>query len=226
MLASLVCAFYSCEYDNYDEPSAKFSGRIIDSTTGENFIMTSQGLEIRMWETSWSTTPSPRSINVKDDGTFNNNKLFAGTYKVLPVNGAFWPVKDTLTVELKNQTVQDFTVTPYLKLRIVDHKLEGTRLTISAKIEAPVSEGLQRVIDIQPFVAITRFVGSANISEYSDRNKIDINKNFTDGVGDETYTMTIPDLKSGRTFYVRIGARVDDSYKKHNYSDIIEIKVP
>lgn len=226
VLTCLVCGFYSCEYDNYDEPSARFSGKIIDATTGENFIMTSKGLDIRMWEVSWNETPSPQTVNVKDDGTFNNNKLFAGIYKVLPVNGAFWPVRDTVVVELKEHTVQDFTVTPYLKLRIVDHRLEGTTLTISGRIEAPVTEGLPKVIDIQPFVAITRFVGDGNITEYSDNNKVEINKNFTDGVGDEVYTMTIPNLKPGRTFYVRLGARVDDSYKKHNFSDIIEVKVP
>ncbi|MDB5111113.1 MAG: hypothetical protein JWR67_2227, partial [Mucilaginibacter sp.] len=33
-----------------------------------------------------------------------------------------------------------------------------------------------------------------------------------------TYTLTVTNLKSGRTFYARVGARVDDSYKKYNYS--------
>lgn len=222
----LVIGFNSCDYDNYDEPDKRFSGRIIDSTTGENFIMTSKGLELRMFEISWSDTPSPRSINVKDDGTFNNNKLFGGTYMVLPTNGAFWPA-DTVLVELKgDHTVQDFTVTPYLKLKIVDHKLEGTKLILSGKIDAPITKGLPKIIDIQPFVAITKFVGDANISEYSDKNKIEINRDFSSGVGNETFTITVPDLKSGRTFYVRLGARVDDSFKKHNFSEIIEVKVP
>jgi hypothetical protein len=228
--ACLVLSFYACDYDNFDEPSARFSGRIIDSTTGENFIMTSKGLELRMWETSWegTATPSPQTVNIKDDATFNNDKLFGGTYQVIPYNGAFWPVRDTTVVTLHNgkQTTQDFTITPYLKLRIVEHRLDGRTLTISGKIEAPVVDGLPKVIDIQPFVAITRFVGDGNISEYSDRNKVEINKNFSEGVADEIYTMTIPDMKPGVTFYVRLGARVDDSYKKHNYSEIIEIKTP
>ncbi|MDR0573743.1 MAG: DUF3823 domain-containing protein [Tannerella sp.] len=224
----LALVFYACDYDNFDEPSARFSGRIIDSTTGENFIMTSKGLDLRMWETSWSDTPSPRSINVKDDGTFNNNKLFGGTYKVLPDNGAFWPLRDTTVVTLKDggHTTQDFTVTPYLKVRIVDYSLNGRTLVISGKLDAPIVDGMPKVIDIQPFVAITRFVGDGNIVEYSDRNKIEINRNFHDGVADEVYTMTITDMKSERTFYVRLGARVDDSFKKHNYSEIIEVKVP
>jgi hypothetical protein len=154
LTAYLIFGFYACEYDNYDEPSERFSGRIIDSTTGENFIMSSKGLELRMWETSWNSTPSPRSINVKDDGTFNNNKLFAGTYKVLPVSGAFWPVADTVVINLKGHVLQDFTVTPYLKLRITNHRLDGTSLTLSGKIEAPIVNNLPSVLDIQPYVAI------------------------------------------------------------------------
>ena len=226
LFACAILTFYSCEYDNYDEPSEGFSGKVIDSTTGENFIMSSRGLELRMYETSWSSTPSPRSINVKDDGTFNNNRLFAGTYKVIPTNGAFWPT-DTMDVELKGgHTVQDFTVTPYLKLTIINYELKGTTLVISGKIDAPIVEGLPKIIDIQPFVAITKFVGDANISQYSDNNKVQINKNFEDGVKDEIFTMRIPDLKMERTFYVRLGARVDDSFKKHNFSEIIQIDVP
>lgn len=224
----VVLVLNSCQNDNFDEPSEALSGRIIDSTTGDNIVTTSLGISLKMWETSWSgATPSPQSLNVKDDGTYNNTKLFAGTYKIVPTNGAFWPAKDTTVVELKGgKTVQDFTVTPYLKLAITDYHLNGTTLTISGKIDAPIIEGLPTIIDIRPFVAITKYVGSANISNYSDPNKIDINKNFTDGVKDHTYTMTIRNLKASTTFYVRLGARVNDSFKNYNYSVVIKIDVP
>lgn len=228
ILVACAMGCYSCAFDNLDEPDARMHGKIIDKTTGENFVMSSQGLEVRMWEISYNENPSPRNLNVKDDATYNNTKLFPGTYKVLATNGAFWPLQDTAIVELKNgkDLELNFTVTPYLKVSIEDYNLNGQNLTISGKIEAPITEGLPRVLDIRPFVAITKFVGSANITFYSDANRIDINKNFTDGVGGQTYTMTVNGLLPGRTFYVRLGARVDDSYKANNFSEIIEVKVP
>jgi hypothetical protein len=229
-LWTIIClmAIASCDLDNYDEPDARFFGKIIDETTGENFIMSSQGLQVRMWETSYKENPTPRDINVKDDATFNNNKLFPGEYQALVSNGAFWPMRDTLTVRLTSgkATEQNFTVTPYLKVSIVDYSLNGATLNIRGKIEAPIAAGLPRVLDIRPFVAITRYVGSANITAYSDPFRIDINKDFSEIPADQIYSMSITGLLSGRTFYVRLGARVDDSYKANNFSEIIEIKVP
>jgi len=223
----VLLLFNSCQNDNYAEPSETLSGRIIDSTTGDNIVTTSMGISLKMWEISWSATPSPQSLNVKDDGTYNNTKLFAAKYKIIPTNGAFWPATDTTVVDINGgKTVQDFTVTPYLKLAITDYHLSGTTLTISGKIDAPIVDGLPQIIDIRPFVAITQYVGNANISNYSDPYKIDINKNFTDGVKDHIYTMTIRNLKASTTFYVRLGARVNDSFKNYNYSEVIKIDVP
>ncbi|MDR2121255.1 MAG: DUF3823 domain-containing protein [Tannerella sp.] len=218
----------SCALDNYDEPDARFYGKIIDATTGENFIMSSQGLQIRMWEISYKANPSPRNVNVKDDATFNNNKLFPGEYQALVTNGAFWPVRDTVVVRLESgkATEQNFTVTPYLKVSIADYHLDGTTLNISGKISAPIAEGLPRVLDIRPFVAITKYVGSANITAYSDPFRIDINKNIGEIPPEQVFSMSITGLLPGRTFYVRLGARVDDSFKANNFSEIIEIQVP
>lgn len=226
VICALTC--YSCAFDNLDGPDARFYGRIIDKTTGENFVMPSNGLKIRMWEVSYSDNPTPRDINVMDDGTFNNNKLFAGKYKALAYQGAFWPMPDTATIELKGgkATEHDFVLTPYLKVSIVDYNLSGTTLTIRGRLEAPIEQGLPRVLDIRPLVAITRFVGSANITAYSEPFRIEINQNFSDGVGDRIYTMTVTGLLQGRTFYVRLGARVDDSYRAYNCSEIIQIDVP
>ena len=226
LFAGSLLAFNSCEFDNYAEPSVGLSGKIIDSTTGENFITASKGLDLKMLETSWSATPSPRTLNVKDDGTYNNDKLFPGTYQIFPTNGAFWPTDTTEVVLSESHTVQDFTVTPYLKLTITDYKVEGTTLKLFGKIDAPIVDGLPDVVDIRPMVAITRFVGDANINEYSDPYKITFNKKITNGIQGTIYPITIPNMKSGRHFYVRLAARVNDSFKRYNYSEIIEVDIP
>jgi hypothetical protein len=76
-------------------------------------------------------------------------------------------------------------------------------------------------------VNVDDYVGSgATISQYTDPNKIDINSNWSDLIAQTTYEVKVPDLKQGRTFYARVGVRVNDSYKQFNYSEIITVQVP
>ena len=105
----------SCmEVDNFDEPDAHFTGRIIDKTTGENILADQGAGRVKIWEKSFSLNPGSQTIPVKQDGTFNNTKLFKGTYDVVP-EGAWWPA-DTIRIGIGKKAVHDFEVTPYLKL--------------------------------------------------------------------------------------------------------------
>ena len=52
--------------------------------------------KIRIWERSYSLKPEPQDLAVKADGTYKNTKLFAGTYNMLPYNGAYWPCAPSL----------------------------------------------------------------------------------------------------------------------------------
>jgi hypothetical protein len=108
------------EVDNFDEPDAHFTGRIIDKTTGENILADQGAGRVKIWEKSFSLNPGSQTIPVKQDGTFNNTKLFKGTYDVVP-EGAWWPA-DTIRIGIGKKAVHDFEVTPYLKL--IDLKTE------------------------------------------------------------------------------------------------------
>ena len=126
-LGILLVAVTSCmEVDNWAEPTARVHGRIIDAYTGEN-ILTSQGeWGIRIWERSWiASSPTPQSLVVKQDGSYNNSKLFAGTYDMLPYGGAFWPVDTIQDVKFNGNTEQDITVTPYLILNGLEVSRNG-----------------------------------------------------------------------------------------------------
>jgi hypothetical protein len=43
---------------------------------------------------------------------------------------------------------------------------------------------------------------------------------------DKSVTIDIPDMLPGRKFFVRVGVRLNDSFKSSNFSEIIEIDVP
>ncbi|SEW39789.1 Protein of unknown function [Chitinophaga sp. YR573] len=223
----LFSAIACTKTDNLSGPDAGFKGRLIDSTDNKNnFLTETGGTQIKLEELSWSATPTPQYIPSKSDGTFEDTKLFSGHYRVTPVNGAFWPVAG-IELDINGLTTHDFQLTPYLRIINFEHSLSGDTLIMRFNLDAPIKDGLPSIIDIKPFVNVDSYVGSgATISQYTDPNKIDISSNWSDLIAQTTYEVKVPDLKQGRTFYARVGVRVNDSYKQFNYSEIIKVEVP
>lgn len=233
----LVLFATSCtKTDNYDGPNAALSGKVMDATTGEPLLSGQGEYSIRLWETSWGENPSPQDLAIKQNGSYDNKKLFQATYDLQPYGGPFWPVNKTTDFELTGSGTQDFTVTPYLKITDVQWELvDGVHLKISCKLGAPIPAGLPQVMEVRPFVSLTEYCGEGNRIDayYKDEYRVQINKNWSEignvetGIGNELYTIpnNLP-LKSGYTYYVRIGAKVRDTFEKFNYSEIVEIKIP
>jgi hypothetical protein len=220
ILASSACT----KIDNYPGPNASFQGNLI-SSTGGNLLTSGGSSQIWMQQIGWT---APQTIPSKFDGTFEDTQLFSGNYKVVPTGGAFWPVYDTVTVNLTKGTKHDFTVTPYLVIKNFTATLNGTTLTLTYDIDAPVVAGLPTIKDTQPYVNTTSLVGAgASIQVFSDANGVTINKDFIDmTAADKSRTLTVPNLIPGRTFFVRVGVRLSDSYNSSNFSNIIQIDVP
>lgn len=220
ILASSACT----KIDNYPGPNASFQGNII-SSTGGNLLTSGGSTQIWMQQIGWT---APQTIPSKFDGTFEDTRLFSGRYRVLPKGGAFWPIYDTVTVNLGNGTKHDFTVTPYLVIKNFKATLSGTTLTLTYDIDAPVVAGLPTIKDTQPYVNTTRLVGTgASIRDFSDVNAVTINKNFIDmTAADKSRTLTVPNLIPGRTFFVRVGVRLNDSFNSSNFSEIVQVDIP
>lgn len=230
----LLVTVSSClEVDNWVEPDARVHGRIIDSYTGEN-ILTSQGeWGIRIWERSWTeSAPTSQSLAVKQDGSYNNSKLFAGTYDMLAYGGPFWPVDTIQDVKFSGDMEQDIVVTPYLILDDFEVNRNGLKLTMRCKLSAPIREGLPNLVEVKPFLSLNTFCGASSfidIAEYNNQRK-QINKSWMEEVGDvETsgyYTIGPLPVKPGYTYYVRLGANVNDANRKYNYTEIVKVEVP
>lgn len=232
--ASLLSVTSCYKTDNWEAPGARVHGRIIDSYTGENLLSSQDDWGIRIWERSWTASePTPRNLSVKQDGSYNNSKVFAGTYDMLPYGGPFWPITDTVkNVAFNGTTEQDFTVTPYLQLIDFEASLDGLNLTMKCRLKAPIRTGLPNLVEIKPFVSLTTFCGatsSIDIAEYTNP-RIQINKSWQDEVGDaeisDVYTVGPLPVKAGYTYYVRLGANVNDANRKYNYTEIVRVDVP
>lgn len=224
LLTSAACT----KIDNYDGPNASFQGRFIDATTHANFQTAQNSIQVQLEQISWSDNPTPQFIPSKFDGTFEDSQLFKGTYRIIPKGGAFWPVYDSLKMEINKGSSHDFELTPYLTIKNFTHELNGTTLTLHFDIDAPIVAGLPTIIDAQPYVNTTKLVGpGASIRDFSDLHLVAINKEFVDmAPADKSFTIDIPDLLPGRTFFVRVGVRLNDSFKSSNLSEVIQINVP
>lgn len=236
LLGATLLILASCqEIDNWDEPNARLYGNIIDSYTGQNLMMDQNDWQIRIvdrtWEQMHGTVAQFQNLAVMRDGVYNNSKLFQGTYDMLPYDGPFWPVDTVKGVVLKNETQQDFTVTPYLQVLNFKAELNGTNLTLSCTVKAPIIAGLPNLFEVKGFLSLTTFCGNSNyinIGEYNNLRR-QINRSWAAEVGtadSKDYTLGPFPVKSGYTYYVRIGANVNALSRRYNYSPIIKVVVP
>ena len=103
--SALMLTVMSCEKDNYDAPDAAIAGQITDQNGKP--LQTSVGtgsMSLRIVETSFShgdetIVVTPQYLNMKQDGSFQNIHLFAGTYEVSPWQGAFYENDDALQTQ-------------------------------------------------------------------------------------------------------------------------------
>ena len=227
--ASILFAGYSCtKVDNYAAPNSTFQGNIIDSITGKNLLTETSGFQIELKQLSWSSTPDPYYISAKPDGSFEDTRIFSGHYSVIPTQGAFWPV-DSILKDIKGATSQNFTVVPYLEITNVTHTQDADSLVMTFQLQAPRTNGLPQIIDATEFVSNTPFVGGgAFIQSFYNQSSatVKINSNWSSAIGTTTYRTVVHNLQTGWTYYARIGVRVNDSYKKYDLSDVVQVAIP
>jgi hypothetical protein len=236
VLGMALIGLSSCyKKDNFDGPDSGFSGKIIDSYTGQPLLSSQNDWQLRIWERSWTaSTPINQNIPIKQDGTFNNSKLFKGTYDVSVNTGPFWPIDTTKGIIFdKGGATKDFTVTPYLQIIDFTTTLVGTNLTMTCRLKAPKRNGLPNVYDVKPYLSLTNFVGESNfinIPEYTGSKILQIRKSWLTFYGDVDTSPVITlgplSVKPGYTYNVRIGANVDFGNRPYNYSEIKQVIVP
>lgn len=253
--SAIVVALSGCETDNYDGPDASLKGRVFIAGTDEQ-ISTENGkgnMKIRMKEISWTEVDQDaiewRELNMKMDGSYQNDKLFSGTYQIYPYQGPFYPILDADhdTIEIKGSTVKDFYVTPYLKAEWVgepsvverplpsDPSKMGKYITAKAKFtRIPPPPGYPTAmpdLDVnntgfcRMFVSTSHWVGQNSLLQVTSDN-IPI-RNTDEGVAIEfNMTDSTPLHYTNTTYYVRCGFSATGTDKKYNYTSAFALFVP
>ncbi|MDR3184506.1 MAG: DUF3823 domain-containing protein [Prevotellaceae bacterium] len=263
---TLLCvplSFGSCELfklDNYDEPAETLQGEVVDVATGERVLtdQDSEGIRVRLTELSWTGIETPDhnpDFNCKPDGSFQNTKLFKGTYNIR-IDGPFIPLlrettngnllaDETQTMEISGVTQVKFEVQPFLKVEWVNEPtVSNGRITARVKVTRAVSEddfrakiepmgsyepGFFNVTDIQLFVSYSSSVGSRARDE-SWSSKLEYTGSaFSALLGQPVPIRSIGAIPSGRTVFIRAAARINyatEGTKRYNYSEPLEVIIP
>lgn len=230
---ALTLGLASCEKDNYDAPDAAIAGQVSDQNG--NPLQTAIGtgsMAIRILETSFahgdeSIVVTPQNLNMAQDGSYVNNKLFAGTYEVIPFQGAFYEDVEAQTVELKSgkKATVNFTVTPYLTLQWVKEPYMDSDGCLKASFKFVRNEkaGLAKpdMLDCCMWISRTHYCGPEGDGNYTPAPLA----LTAEHEGQEITLSSKGPIKYSMTYWVRIGARVKDTYQKYNFTDIKEIDV-
>lgn len=228
----------SCQkFDNYEEPKETLKGSIIDKDTKQAFQTETgdNGVRIKLLEYSWSDSPEPYYFTAMQDGTFNNTKIFKGNYNIEPL-GAFVPLvlrdgqgniisDKSVTTDIDGTVELNFEVEPFLRVEWVGEPVvSGKSITVQAKITRGTSnpDYQQNLSDVYLFInGANPYVGNNNFDQrYAAKLEGD---DVKDIIGKTISLTTIGELPTGRTWYIRVGARIDkdiEGAKRFNYTDV------
>ena len=225
----LLATFISCsKIDNYPAPNGGVFGTVTDQMTNEG-IQTEQpnGFNIKLFEKGRSIN-SPISFSGKPDGTFENVLIFQNEYRVAAVEGAFFPLPDTITVQVGKHTEINFSVMPYLSLTNVTVTPSANPLKVTVTYNIARSQVGGKITTRKSMLSkvptcsnsFNALNVSTNTNSVSDATLLATT--FTDVI---TGTSSVP-LVSGQTYWVRVGALAANTLSRYNYSKIVKITMP
>jgi len=247
------------EIDNYDEPAETLWGEVVDVATGERVLTDqgSEGTRIRLRELSWTETDVPDNFDFwcMKEGIFQNTKVFKGYYNIR-IDGAFIPLVrvtqqgDTLSdgslyQDIKGETKVKFEVQPFLKVEwigspvVSDGKITAsfrvTRGVSEADFRAKVepmggwSDAFLQVNDIRIFVSQLPYAGYREWDSRYSPIMGGTNAEKTAKLGETITLTTSGTIPSGRTVWIRAGARLNyqtEGNYRHNYNEAKRVDIP
>lgn len=221
VIVVLVFILTACgKIDNYPAPNGGVYGKLVDKMSGKT-LQTEQpnGFVIRLFEKG-SQMQSPISFYGKPDGTFENAWVFQNDYKILPVEGAFFPV-DTLTVPVGKRTEANFEVMPFLSVK--DPQVSSVAGGVKASYRIARGQIGEKIVER---ITLVSKVPTVNNTIFDFRAFSNLTATADAALLAAPFSDEVSGLKSGTTYYVRIGVRTDNALKKYNYSEVFTVTVP
>lgn len=244
-----VFAAASCSKDNYAAPKETFRGSFIDKGTGELLQVapgtgiSDGGVRIRMMEYSWSDNPTPYDFFAMQDGTFNNTKIFKGTYGVIP-EGPFVPLEE-IRLDIKGTVEHDFHVEPFLRVEwagepemlpdgTVEVKVRITRGTDNPDYQKPLNDAWLYVNQISYIgnssnsSILSTYISRDELSNYNLGDVLTVRTGYPNGFnGGAGNPNKFPSMGE-RPYFFRFAACTDSAnsgVKRYNFTPVKEFAV-
>lgn len=250
------CSFF--EIDNYPGPEETVKGYVTDVATGEP-VLTEQngrGIRVRMLELSWDNSTHNPDFYARDNGFFQNTKIFKGNFNIR-VDGPFIPIvrkapdgtvlyDGSVTCDVEGITEVNFRVQPFLKVEFVGEPVvKGGQILTKVKVTRAVSpevfreaitptlsdysDALMNVTDLRLFVGYSSTCNSDN-SYTGWSNQIDyLGAAFEPLFGQEITITSRGTIKSNRKVFIRAAARINyatEGERRYNFSEVKEVNIP
>lgn len=223
--AFILAATASCSLDNYDQPDAAIRGSFYDDETGELIQQDIiNGTKIRYVELGY-TNPAQQSMVVKCDGTYQNKLMFSGKYDFYFEESNFVPpIRISGRTINKGDNKLDFEVQPYIRVTGAVIRQEGRKIVGRFTIAPTVDSKVEYIgLFCHPDYAVGHELSFA-------KHEMKIDATVT---GTKNYTLEIDldnsdqsdKLKSGDTYYLRVGAKINATGSKYNYAPAVKLTV-
>jgi len=239
-----VIAGTSCsKIDNYPAPSDTITGSTVDEGTGET-VQTEiggGGTRVKLLETSYSADPTPEYFQSMQNGTFNDDKIFAATYKV-SVEGPFVPLVTTdatgnitadssQNIKLTSKATLTFKVQPFLRVQMVGKPVFNADSTVT--VQAIITRGTSNASYQQDITDINLYVSNTAINDGNNNFDPRYSKlvSYSGSTGTALLGQTISITTTGgalpaQDVYFRVGARINAGLDEYNYSTTGSITYP
>ena len=168
-LISALLMVTACDwfvFDNMDGYDATITGKFTDATTGEliQFGVPDNNAFVIYEEnfvpSKGTFAPSPLSWNARTNGTYTNNLVFAGDYRIQTnQTNNFYPLTEQFKIN-KGANTKDFKVTPYARISNVSFSYDAATKEIVAKCNVAHGDASKtNGIKVFLLIAQDRFVG-------------------------------------------------------------------
>ena len=200
IITALFVALAACGKDNYEAPEAKLTGRVVYNGQAIGVRGSNQSVYLQLWQDGYALK-TPINLYVTQDGSFAAT-LFDGDYKMVTVNGngPWASSQDTVFVQVKGNTVADYTVKPYYTISNISYTL--TEGVLKASFDVTAVDPSREIEYISLMINDTRFVdfgqkmSSVELSEVSP-GRIELELN----VGDQ--------LNNTKSLFARVGLKIN-----------------
>jgi hypothetical protein len=214
LFIALCTVILSCKKDNYEEPAATLSGRIVYKGEPLNFEYNRVNYEL--YQPGFGKTGPIGSVFTPEGGF--SHVLFDGNYKLVVPSGQgpfVWKQTgagkpDSIAITLKGNTTLDIEVMPYFMIRTPQLSFAGGKVTGTCKLEKIVTDGNAKNIE-----RVTLYISKLQFAD-SQTNVATVNlagSAITD-INNVSLSVTVPTLIPTQNYvYARIGVKfsgVDD----------------